>query len=244
MLSFRFYRFVPFALLLAIFHLMVASVMAQAPAASAAPPSIRLRLLAFQPSHAMENVYVHDPLAAADAAGQKLPMRTYLNHESTTILLRSRRLILTTSADASSKKEQRLAEMELPEKTASAVLIALPMPEGSVRPYRLLAVPDSIQAFPAGTFHVINLSRSTVRIELEKKPWIIEPARTMQIKDPPVRHGNQSGMKAFVKEQENWRRVASGLWPHPGRERVIQLVYENPASHQVQIIAFDDVVPR
>lgn len=209
-----------------------------------ASPPVRLRLLAFQPRYAMEQVFVHDPMAAAEVSGQALPMRSYLNHEATMISLASRKLILTKSAEASSRREQRLAELELPEKITSAVLIALPNAEGAATPYRLLVVPDTIEDFPAGTFHVINLSRLTVRLELEKKPWVIAPARTVQIKDPPVRHGNQCGMKAYVKEQQNWRRVASGLWPHPGRERVIQLLYENPATHQVQIIAFDDVRPR
>lgn len=205
---------------------------------------IRLRLLAFKPSMASEEIYVHDPKLAPASVGQRLPMRTYLNHESTTISLTSRSLVLSKSANASAIKQGFLADVILPQKCRSAVLIALPNDAGEKRAYHLLVVPDMIQDFPAGTFHVINLSRKQVRIDLEKKPWVIAPAKTVQIHNPPVRHGMQSGMKAYVQENGEWRRIASGLWPHPGRERVIQLLFEDPHTKRLQIIAFDDVAPR
>jgi hypothetical protein len=217
-------------------------------AQSAGPPPmpLQLRLVAFQPSQATDEVFLHDPAATEAANGVQLPMKSYLNHEFVSANLKSRKLVLTKTADSSSLKnpDQWIAEATLPEKLRSAVLICLPEARGAKTPFRVLVVDDSKKAFPAGSFHVTNLSPSQVRIELEKRPWVIKPGATELIVDPPVRHGNLSGMKTYVLENQNWRRIASGIWPHPGRERVIQLFYYHPVIKQVQLRAFDDVPPR
>jgi hypothetical protein len=233
-----------YAIVILMYCATMLGVVAQSATAKPGTVQIRLRLLAFQPSMASEEMYVHDAQAPSGATGTRLPMRTYLNHESATVTLSSRKLILTRSADGGSVKEGTLAETTLPVGCTSAVMVALPAAAGAKHSCLLLTVDDSVKAFPPGTFHVINLSRSAVRIELEKKPWLIPAAKTVQIIDPPVRHGMQCGMKAYVNEGGQWRRFATGLWPHPGKERVIQLLYENPQSKHVQIIAFDDIAPR
>lgn len=210
------------------------------------PTPLRLRLLAFQPSLATDEVYMHDPAANEPANGVRLPMKSYLNHESVPAILKSRKLVLTKAADPASLKDpaQWLAEATLPEGLRSAVLLCLPEAAGSKTPFRMLVIDDSKKAFPAGSFRVTNLSPSQVRIELEKRPWVVKPGTTELIIDPPVRHGNLSGMKTYVLENQNWRRIASGIWPHPGKGRVIQLLYYHPVAKRVQLRAFDDVPPR
>jgi hypothetical protein len=214
--------------------------------ATPAPASLQLRLLAFQPGQATEQAFLHDPAAPAAASGVKAPIKSYLNHEVVPAIALSSKLILTKSADRASLKQpdQWLAEVTLPSGLRSAVLICLPEATGAKHPFRVLVIDDSKKAFPPGSFRVTNLSPSQVRIELEKRPWVIKPGATEMIVDPPVRHGNLSGMKTFVQEGQTWRRIASGIWPHPGKERVIQLLFYHPVTKQVQLRAFDDIPPR
>ena len=208
-----------------------------------ATPPLRLRLLAFQPGLATDESFLHDPDAPEASSGIRAPLKSYLNHESVRVVLKSHRLVITKSADRASLKnpDQRLAEATLPAALQSAVILCLPDAPGAKLPFRVLVIDDSTQAFPPGSFRVTNLSPSQVRIELEKRPWEIRPGGTEMIIDPPVRHGNLSGMKAFVLENQNWRCIASGIWPHPGKERAIQVLYYHPAARQVQLRAFDDV---
>ena len=211
--------------------------------------SVRLRLLAFQPGQATDQVFLHDPAmsgAAEPVMGVQAPMKSYLNHESVAFVAKSRRVVLTKAADPSSLPQpgQLLGEATLPAGLRSAVLLCLPDATDAKTPFRVMVIDDSKKAFPPGSYRVSNLSPSPVRIELEKRPWVIQPGATEMIVDPPVRHGNLSGMRAFVREGDQWRRIASGIWPHPGDERVIQLLYYHPVARQVQLRAFDDIPPR
>ena len=217
-----------------------------AAAVAAEPIPVNLRLLAFQPTQASDEVFLHDPAAASAGPGLRLPLRSYLNHESVPAVLKNRKLVLTTKPDPASIEDpgQRLAEATLPKGLDSAVLLCLPDAEGAKNPFRLLVIDDSEKSFPAGSFRITNLSPSKVRLELEKRPWVIEPGATELIVDPPVRHGDLCGMKAYALQNRNWHRIASGIWPHPGRERVIQLLYYHPGARKIQLRAFDDVPPR
>jgi hypothetical protein len=225
---------------------LASACMLTAQAATPASIPLRLRLLAFQPGQATEQAFLHDPAAPPATAGTKAPVKSYLNHEFTPVSATSPKLILTKSADSASlaQPDEWLAEITLPAGVKSAVLMCLPEATGAKFPFRVLVMDDSKKAFPPGSFRVTNLSPSQVRIELEKRPWLIKPGATEIIIDPPVRHGNLSGMKTFVQEGQNWRRIASGIWPHPGKERVIQLLFYHPVAKQVQLRAFDDIPPR
>ena len=216
-----------------------------AAATDAPAPVVRLRLLAFQPGQATADSFLHDPAAPDATPGVKAPVKSYLNHESVTFAPRSRRLVLTTSPERASihKPGDVLAEATLPDGVPSAIMLCLPASPGAKSPFRILVIDDSTKSFPPGSYRLTNLSPSKVKIELEKRPWVIEPGATELIVDPPVRHGELCGMKAFVSENGNWRRISSGIWPHPGQARVIQLLYFNPATRQVQLRAFDDVPP-
>lgn len=216
---------------------------AQAPTPATLP--VRLRLLAFHSHQATEEAFLHDPAAANGANGTQVHIKSYLNHQSEVLTPKSRKLVFTRSANRASLADSNtwLAEVSLPAGVRSAVLLFMPESPDSKIPFRIMVIDDSKESFPQGTFRVTNLSPLPVRIELEKRPWVIQPGKTELISDPPVRHGNLCGMKTFVQEAQGWRRIASGIWPHPGKKRVIQLLYYHPAAKQVQLRAFDDVQP-
>jgi len=209
-----------------------------------------IRLLAFQPDQAIDPVFAHDPAlpeaVAAAAIAVKMPVKSYLNHEFSTLNLTGRRIIFTTHPDRASltRPADLLGEVTLPEGVQSAILLCLPTPAGDKARFRLLAIDDSKRAFPSGTFRVSNLSPQPVRIVLEDKTYNFKPGEIQLISDPPVRDGNQSGMKAFAYQDNVWQRIGSGIWPHPGNNRVVQVLFTNPATGQVQLRAYDDVPPR
>ena len=220
------------------------------PLAAQQKPVLRaeIRLLAFQPGLALDAAYAHDPAAPdpATAVSVKVPVKSYLNHEFSTMILAGRRIIFTTQPERASltQEAELLGEATLPEGVRSAILLCLPAAAGDKARFRILVIDDSKRAFPAGTFRVSNLSSQLVRIVLEEKTYQFKPGEIQLITDPPVRAGNQSGMKAFALHDDVWQRIGSGIWPHPGHNRVVQVLFTNPATGQVQLRAYDDVPPR
>ncbi|KAB2638639.1 MAG: hypothetical protein DVB25_07310 [Verrucomicrobia bacterium] len=209
-----------------------------------------IRLLAFQPDQALDEVFAHDPAlpetAAAAAVAVKVPVKSYLNHECSTVTLTGRRIVFTTRPDRGSlaRPEDLLGVTVLAEGVHSAILLCLPVAAGDKGRFRLLAIDDSKRVFPAGSFRVFNLSTQPVRIVLEEKTFDFKPGDIQLITDPPVRDGNQSGMQAFAFQDNVWQRIGSGIWPHPGKNRVVQVLFTDPATGQVQLRAYDDVPPR
>ena len=194
------------------------------------PTRVELRLLAFQADPATEQAYVHDPAAPAKTAPVKAALKSYLNHEFTTVDLTGRRLAVTTKPDRDSltSEAELLGEATLPEGARSVILLFLPAPAGGKARCQILVIDDSKRAFPAGSFRVANLSPHPVRIVLEDKSYNFKSGEVQLIRDPPVRAGNQSGMKAFVYQDNGWQRIGSGIWPRPGNNRVVQILFTNP----------------
>lgn len=220
-------------------------------AAQEKPPlRAQIRVLAFQPDLAIAEAFAHDPAlteaAATAAVGVKTPVRSYLNHEFSTVVLTGRRVVFTTQPDHGSltRPAELLGEVTLPEGVLSAILLCLPPAADDKARFQILVIDDSKRAFPASTFRISNLSSQPVRIVLEDKTYQFKPGETKLITDPPVRAGNQSGMQAFALHADVWQRIGSGIWPHPGKGRVVQVLFTNPATGQVQLRAYDDVPPR
>jgi hypothetical protein len=209
---------------------------------------IRLRLLAFDPALSVKNAFIHDPAAPAEdsPAPVETNIKEYLNHQAVLVPLKGNKLVVTTSADRSSmsNKETLIGQATIPKGVRSAILLFLPgAPDDKAR-NSVLVIDDSKRAFPPGSFRISNLSPLPVRLELEKKAFNFKPGETHVIEDPPVRENQHSGMTAHAFKDNQWRRIGSGLWPHPGSSRAVQILFQNPVSGQVQMRAFDDVVPR
>lgn len=211
-----------------------------------APARLELRPLAFRSNLAAQEAYAHDPAAPATAAAVKTPIKTYLNHEFATVFLTGRKIVFTTKPDRESinRPGELIGEATLPDDLRSGILLFLPANPGDKASSRILPINDSKGGFPAGSFRVSNLSPQPVRIVLEEKDHDFKPGSTGLIVDPPVRENNQSGMKAFALKENTWQRIGSGLWPYPGKNRVLQILYFDAAAGHVQLRAFDDVPPR
>lgn len=205
-----------------------------------------IRMLAFNPDLQQKEAYAHDPVPDVSTPGVSAPIKTYLNHEFSTVTLKSRKIVFTTKADRGSMKNEAdvIGEVTLPEGANSAILLCLPGKAGEGARCRFMAINDSKKAFPVGSFHATNLSALPVKIVLEKKAIDFKPGQVVLIEDPPVGEGGQTAMRTFVSKNNAWVPVSTGLWPHPGQARSVLILFQNAASGNIQLRAFDDVPPR
>ncbi len=218
-----------------------------APQVPAAEQGLRVRGLAFQLAKAPGEIYAHDPSAPSGTPGVKLDLKGYLNHEFNLLPFRGKNLVCTASADPASVKDSSslLAKVTLPDKFKGGIFMFLPGTGAAGSPaYRVLAIDDSLSAFPRGSFKVINLSPATVRIQLEKEIFQFKSGEMKLIEDPPLDENNNSGMRAFSQVGNQWQKIGSGIWPGPGQKRVLQVLFENPSTKQIELKGIRDVAVR
>jgi hypothetical protein len=212
------------------------------------PPTVqaKVRLLAYIPDLQQDEAFAHDPTADASVAGVTAPIKSYLNHEFSTVPTKSRKIVFTTKADHGSinRPGELIGEATLPASGNSAIFVFLPGKPGDKAKSLVMALDDSKQAFPPGSYHITNISPQTVRLMLEKSNYDFVPGKAILIKDPPVRESNQSGMRAFIQKGDKWQPLSAGLWPHPGQGRNLALIFQNPETGNVELRGFDDVPPR
>lgn len=214
--------------------------------ASAQGGKAEVRLLTFDTSIPQPDIFIHDPAAEPTAAATPATLKSYLNHQYASVQISSRKLVFTTKPDRASitRDGELVGEVTLPANENSAILLFLPGKPGGKAKYQVMPVADSKKAFPAGSFHVTNLSPVAVRLLLEKKPFEFKPGQTSLIVDPPVRDGAMIGMRAFAFLENAWQEVSASLWTHPGRGRGVMIIFQDPVSKDIQLKAFDDIPPR
>jgi hypothetical protein len=185
-------------------------------------------------------VHVHHDGGTPDAG--VLEVKSFLNHEGVTLKLKGSKIVLTTQAGAASVKDpaRLIGTCQLPAKGGSVILLFVPEKAGSPAS-KIVVVDDSKKAFPPGSFKVANLSSLPVKIELEKKPFDFKPGEIRNIEDPPVNDASASAVKGTCESEGEWKMFSSGLWPHPGPKRVLQVITDNPETKLVDIRGFRDV---
>jgi hypothetical protein len=208
--------------------------------------SVELRLLAFNGSVRQKEAFVHDPTPDASTEAVMVSVKGYLNQEFTKVMLKSRKLVVTTKADRGSlaREGERIAEVTLPDGVKSALLLFLPGKQGEKGLCQVMAINDSKQAFPGGSYHVTNLSPVPVRLLFEGKPHDLKPGQVSIIDDIPARNGMQFGMSASILKDGAWKVVSTSIWPHPGIRRSVLVMFQNPANGEIQLRGFDDSAPR
>jgi hypothetical protein len=185
-------------------------------------------------------VHIHQDGGAPDAG--VLEVKSFLNHEGTVFKLKGPKIVLTTQAGAASAKDpaQLIGSCELPAKGGSVILLFVPEKADSPTS-KIVVIDDSKKAFPPGSFKIANLSSIPVKIELEKKPFDFKPGEIRNIEDPPVNDANASGIKGTCESGGEWHMFSSGVWPHPGGKRVLQVLTDNAETKLVDIRGFRDV---
>ncbi len=219
---------------------LAAPAFAQEPAINA-----RLRLLAFAGDMENPEIFIHDPAAPPEAAPVKAEIKSYLNSDAAVVPLKSRKIMfsLANTRDSLTKEGQLLGEVTLPAGGDSSIILFLPNKPGAKAKYLAMAVPDSIQAFPPGSFHVTNLSPFPVRLELEKKPFDFKPGQSSILKELPSKSNSEMGMRCYALIENAWKEVSSSIWNHPGKSRSFMILFQDPSSGGVRLRSFDDVKP-
>lgn len=203
---------------------------------------VSVRLLAFDATSIPQESFALDPAALKTALGTAAPVKGYLNHEAIELKLFGNEILFSKSANPADLETagNEFAKVKLPKTGDRFIFIFLPAGNGK---FRILPVDDSIKGFPRGAYLVFNLSPSLVKLTLEKKPYDFKPGESSLIIDPPVQENQHSAMYAFVKTNEKWQRIGSGLWPNPGTKRSIQVFFDNPESKQTELRGFRDISP-
>ncbi len=220
------------------------------PIASAQAPAgttrVDLRLLAFAPPQDSGELFVHDPAAKEDAVGIAVRLKGYLNHENHSLVLLGRELVFSASAQRASLTQPgaQLARVTLPAGKRELILLFLPRTQGSGVGWQVLPIDDSLRGFPPGSIQILNLSASPVRIQLQETDFEFKSGESKLIADPPVGRNQHAAMTAHAFVEGEWRRIGAGLWPHPGRKRTVQVLFDEPGSGQIQLRGFRDVVEK
>lgn len=227
---------------------LLVSILAPAVLAQDAPAPIKfeLRMLAFSPDLQRAEVFIHDPLAKPGDEVKVSEIKSYLNHQFVPVQLKSRKFILSSEKDPKKAASEGalLAEVSMPEKVQSAILLFLPgAPQGKTV-YRVLVVDDSKRAFPPGTFYMSNLSSLPVRMNLEAKNYDFKPGQTGLLENLPMDESGQIKMRTFAMKDTGWYQAATSIWPHPDKARSVLVMFQDPASGDLKLRGFDDVPPR
>jgi hypothetical protein len=207
---------------------------------------VSLRLLSFSGDPSLREVFVHDPASDPALPSVASKVQSYLNREGPSLNLFGNTVAFTLKQDRDSMKRpgEFLAKVELAPSLRSAILVFLPGQPGGETTHRIFVIDDSAKSFPAGSFHVTNLSPVPVKLTLEKQPYEFKPGATLIIDKPPMAENQHARMQAFAFISNEWRSIGTGLWPNPGVARGVQLLYQEPVSGQVQLRAYDDVPVR
>jgi hypothetical protein len=243
---------IPRFFFIALLGFAVPSIRAQEPAPAPAPApaqdaGMKLRAISFMVDKPIKDLFAHDPSGPAPLPGVAFQVKTYLNHEFSLVPVKGDTVVFTNSSDPASARDSTkiLAKAKLPSGFKKGIFIFLP---GTARPgdpaYRVLVMDDSLGSFPRGSVKVMNLSPVPVRIRLEKTNFEFKSGETKLIEDQPVGENNSSSMMAFALKNNEWQRIGAGVWPHPGQKRVIEIIFENPQSRQVELAGIRDVAVR
>lgn len=176
----------------------------------------------------------------------KIDIKCYLNHQFNLIPSGTRKMVWTESPDPANvgNKDLVLATVNVPAGMSSGIFLVLPTGASEKGRFSVLPIADSSDAFPAGSLKLMNISQLDVRVKLEKKAYEIKAGETRVIENMPVGANNSAGMKAFCLKEGNWQRIGSGVWPSPGKKRVLQLFFVNPATGQLEMQGFLDIAVR
>ncbi len=201
---------------------------------------VEIRGVSITQGYPKGEVFLHEE--GSKSSGQPIKVQRYLNRDTSAVDVDSAKLVFTTDSKAKSKEDatQQLGSVVLPAGFSRG--IALFMPAQGDEPATVHMVDDSAKAFPAGSFHVLNLTEGAVKLVLQDKEFECPAGGTALIQDPPVGERQASAMRMFHAGKDGeWVQVASGNWPHPGKKRVLQIVTATPGTSQIQMRGLSDI---
>ena len=205
----------------------------------------KIRLLAFTPDLRFEEAFARDPSIQDNSEGALTPINTYLDSDPLTVPTKSRKIAFTTKSDFGSinRPNELIGEATLPANARSAIFVFLPGKAGDKAKSQILVFDDSKQAFPAGSLNIVNISPQAVRLTLEDKNFDFTPGKTILIPEPPLRPGDQTGMRAFVQKGSTWAPLSTGIWSYTKSRRKLAIIFQNVATTKIELRTIEDTPP-
>lgn len=204
---------------------------------------ISVRALAFQPGFPPE-VHAHNPSGSSTAG--PVEVRSFLNHESNVLKVEGDSVAFTRKSNPASAIDvnEVLCKVDLPASKSAIVLFT--SGENAKQPvqYRARAIDDSAKAFPAGSFLIVNFTKSPVKITLEGKSYEVAPDAVEAITKIPYTTRQNVRMQAFAKKGDDWNLISTGTWTNPGAKRVLEILTADPVSGQVEMRGIRDVATK
>lgn len=204
---------------------------------------ISIRALAFQPGFPSE-LHAHNPSGSSTAG--PVEVKSFLNHESSTLKLEGDSVAFTrkSSPASATNVDDVLCKVDLPATKSAIVLFTSGENPKQPAHCRARAIDDSVQAFPAGSFLVVNFTKTPVKITLEEKSYEIAPDAAEAIAKIPYTARQSVRMQAFAKKGDAWNLISTGTWTNPGTRRVLEVLTQDPATGQVEMRGIRDVATK
>ncbi|BCX49045.1 hypothetical protein HAHE_29530 [Haloferula helveola] len=205
--------------------------------------TVELRMLAFSYQNKVQSLQIFDPATGTALLTEAADLPKYLSEEKHKVALRGDKLVFSTQSDPEKALAEggASAEVTLPSGMTEAILVFFPAGPDKGVDYRVAPLDGSARAFPAGSIQTMNVSSVPVRMMLEKQLVQLAPGARKLVEDPPVRANNHTGVVVQAHLDGEWRKVASSLWPHPGRKRVFQIIYQDPKSGRMKLEGYRDI---
>ena len=199
-----------------------------------------LRLLTISPGSLPAESFLVDP--SGGEAGKAAVIKSYLNHEGLTVKLAGNEVLFSKSAkkEDAADAANEIAKATLPKEGGRFIILFVPAENEK---FSAVVVPDSLKDFPPGAFHVANTSKFPLKLTLEDKAYPFEPGEQKVIADPPMQDNQHCAMRAYTIDKGKENQIGSGLLPHPGTKRSIQVVFDNPATKKTELKGFKDISP-
>lgn len=203
---------------------------------------LSIRCLTVKNGYPSTGAFLHD---GSGRSGKALDVKEFLNHKRQEIKVDGNELVFTSESGAKSRDDDRLVfgRVTLPEGVTSCLFVFEP-PVGE-RPARVHCIDDSLPAFPAGSFKILNLSGVELRLELEGESFEMPLDEPLLIDEVPVGKRNAAAAKVYKREGEDWKMVSSGSWTHPGKKRVFYVAKSDKTGRYFDVTGIRDIsMPR
>lgn len=126
--------------------------------------------------------------------------------------------------------------------------VAIFIPSGDEKkPYNVLVLDESSQAFPLGTTFLVNLAPQAIRFTLGEKDLIVQPGKMGNVEKPQrVTEMNQATMRIFIPgttDPSKWQAVTSTVWRITDNKRSLAIAYQDPKSKRIYVSAHQETPP-
>lgn len=205
---------------------------------------ISLRTLCFKRVGAVKELLL---LTGTEDDPKPIPVPLYISIYSDEIPVEISRNTLTFALEKEGPDGEPsyeiVAEGKL-EKGAKQVAIFIPS-GNPTKPYRVLSIDETEEAFPLGSTFIVNLSPEPTRFMIGEHDEIVASGKTKSVPiATDVNDLKQATVRILVPgPNQKWRAVSSTVWKALPNYRNIAISYQDPRSGRTSVNCYQEVPP-